>query len=825
MAFVVIQHLDPTRKNHMSELIQRSTLMPVVQIKDHTRIAPDHVYIIPPNKDLSILRGMLHLLEPTTSHGLGLPIDFFFRALADDYQEKSIGVILSGMGSDGTEGARAIKAKSGTVFAQSPESAKFESMPRMVTAAQLADVIATPEELPGKIIGYLRQSPPHTNHQGDLSPHELLDLEKITLLLRAQTGHDFTRYKKNTLGRRVERRMAIHQITKSSVYQRYLRANPQEGELLFKELLIGVTRFFRDPEVWNQLRDKVLPDLLARHPEGRDFRAWSAGCSTGEEAYSLAILFQEAVEKLKSKRKYTLQIFATDLDDQAIQHARIGRFPSSVVAELSERQLSRFFIADEQGGFTVRSTIREMVVFAPQNIVMHPPFTKLDLALCRNLLIYFESDLQQKIIPLLHYSLNPEGILILGAAETIGSATDLFKPLMASARIYQRLENMRRRPSYTFPISYNEPLMKEPNKKSPDPAESSSLNLQALADQFLLQGYTPASVLVNQDGDILYVSGKTGKFLEPARGKANWNLFAMCHEGITGVVTETFHAAVAQKAAVSAYHVRVDSDAGPFTFDLTVEPLPDAGRDSVLLMVLFHNSQPAPDAPSGKKKKSDSAKKPAVNDQLDAIQRELKAAKLELQSTRIQMQTSREELKSTNEELQSTNEELQSTNEELTTSKEEMQSMNEELQTVNQELQIKVDELSHTSNDMNNLLNSTDIAIIFLDDRLHIRRFTPQAVDIFKLIPSDTGRPITDIVSTLDYPDLKKDTQTVLDTLNRVEKQVAAKGDRWFNICIIPYRTQENKIDGVVITFSDITKTKTLEFSLRKTQEQNPPPE
>jgi two-component system CheB/CheR fusion protein len=815
LGFVVVQHLDPTHKGILVELLQRNTSMPVIQIKDRMKIEPDHVYVIPPNKDLSILHGVLHLLEPAAPRGLRLPIDFFFRSLADDRHERSLGVILSGMGSDGTLGLRAIKEKAGAVFVQTPASAKFDSMPRMAIDAGLADVVASAEELPAKIIDYLKHMPLLVRVEHEIANKDQGALEKIVILLRGQSGQDFSLYKKSTISRRVERRMGLHQITKIADYVRYLRENPQESDLLFKELLIGVTSFFRDPEVWNQLRDKIIPDFLATRPQGGTLRAWTAGCSTGEEAYSLAIIFKEALKHVTPAKNFSLQIFATDLDKDAIDKARAGVYLPNISADVSEERLREFFVAEENGSYRVRKDLREMVIFAPQNLVMHPPFTKLDFVTCRNLLIYLDAELQKKLMPLFHYSLNAGGILLLGSAETIGTATDLFTPLEGKSRIYRRLDTSRQSNLIEFPSAFSRT---KANTIAASSIQSGTTppapNLQSLADQLLLQRYSPAAVLVTNEGDILYVSGKTGKYLEPAAGKANWNLFAMSREGLGNALSEAFHKAVRQKVVATLKNVKVGTNGGTQTVDITVQPVtsPEALRGMVMVVFTDVATQSSAKTPGSSKRAT------IHHARLNAMAEELQQAHEDLQATRDEMQTSQEELKSTNEELQSMNEELQSTNEELTTSKEEMQSMNEELQTVNHELQAKVDELSRSSNDMKNLLNSTDIAILFLDDALLVRRFTTQTASIIKLIPGDVGRPITDIVTALDYPELADDTQKVLKTLVFVEKQVSARDGRWFTVRIMPYRTQENRIDGLVITFADITVAKNLERALRKAQ-------
>ena len=811
MAFVIVQHLDPTHKGIMVELLQRTTRMPVVQVRDRLKVAPERVYVIPPNKDMSILHGVLHLLEPAAPRGLRLPIDFFFRSLADDGQARSIGVILSGMGSDGTLGLRAIKEKAGVVFVQAPASAKFDGMPRSAIDAGLADVVAPAEELPGRIIDYLKHAPLIAQPGPPLESKTQSALEKVFILLRTQTGHDFSPYKKSTIYRRVERRMGLHQIDTIATYVRFLRENPQEIELLSKELLIGVTSFFRDPPAWEQLKDEVIPSLLAAHPKGGVLRAWTPGCSTGEEAYSLAMVFKEALEQVKPAGNFSLQVFATDLDRDAIDRARAGVYSANIAADISAERLRRFFAEDEHG-YRVGKEIREMVVFAPQNVIMDPPFTKLDLLICRNLLIYLDQGMQKKLIPLFHYSLNPGGVLFLGSAETIGAFSHLFAPLARKARLYRRLDSALGAEPVEFPSSF---VPYRPDAASAQPqARIPGPNLQTLAEQLLLQRFSPAAVLTNDKGDILYISGRTGKYLEPAAGKANWNIFAMAREGLRYELNIAFQKALRQKTAVHLKGVKVGTNGGVQSLDITVQPISEPAALQGMVMIVFTEVATPPETKTTGK----APRASACSDSLAALERELQQAREEAQTCREQMQTSQEELKSTNEELQSTNEELQSTNEELTTSKEEMQSLNEELQTVNHELQAKVDELSQFNNDMKNLLDSTDIATLFLDEALIVRRFTPQTANIIKLIAGDAGRPITDITSDLNYPEMVADAREVLRTLAFIEKQVAARDGRWFLVRIMPYRTLENRIDGVVITFSNITAAKRLEAQLRQTQ-------
>lgn len=625
-------------------------------------------------------------------------------------------------------------------------------------------------------------------------------LEKVVILLRTQARHDFSLYKKSTIYRRIERRMGLHQLARIADYVRYLRENPQEADLLFKELLIGVTSFFRDPTVWEQLKTEVIPALLAASPNGGILRAWTAGCSTGEEAYSLAIVFREALEQGKPAAYYSLRVFATDLDKEAIDKARAGVYPANIAADVSEPRLRRFFV-QEGRGYRVGKKIREMVIFAPQNLVMDPPFTKLDLLTCRNLLIYLEADLQKKLLPLFYYSLNPGGILVLGSSETIGQATDLFAPLSGKTQLYRRQDAALQAGLVEFPVAFARPRA-DTATASPLPPVA---NLQALTDALLLQRYSPAAVLTTDEGDIVYVSGKTGKYLEPAAGKANLNLFAMAREGLSGALNEAFHNAVRQKTAVTMKGVKVGTNGGTQIVDVTVQPLaePAALRGMVLIVFTDVATPPVTKAP-GK------AERATVHGaRLAALTQEIQRSHEELQTTREQMQTSQEELKSANEELQSTNEEL-------TTSKEEMQSMNEELLMVNHELQAKVDELSRASDDMTNLLNSTDIATLFLDGELKVRRFTTQTTGIIKLIPGDAGRPITDLVTELDYPGLAEDAREVLRSLVFHERQVSARDGRWFTVRIMPYRTQDNRIDGVVVTFVDIGEVKALEATLRE---------
>lgn len=803
IAIVIVQHLDPNHVSALPELLQRLTRMSVVEAGDGMAVLPDCVYIIPPNKDMSLLHGKLHLLDPVAPRGLRLPVDFFLRSLAEDRGEKAIGVILSGMGSDGVFGLRAIKEASGLTLVQEPASAQADSMPRSAIEAGVADIVATPEALPRRIVDVLQRPTRGLLHKTPNDAAVLNALDKIVILLRDRSGNDFSLYKINTLHRRIERRMAVHQIATLDDYVLHLRGNPQEIDLLLKELLIGVTTFFRDAEVWDYLLTDAMPALFAQHPAGCALRAWVPACSSGEEAYSLAMTFREALDRIKPEARFTLHIYATDLDSEAIAKARKGIYPGNIEADVPAERLARYFTA-ENGSYRISKSIREMVVFAAQNIISDPPFTKLDILCCRNLLIYFDAQLQKKLLPLFYYALNRGGILLLGSAETIGNHDHLFAPLNNKARIFQRLDQAL--PIAELPLPGK--LLTVPSRMADLPRSDIPENLGQLTDQLIQQNFAPAAVLVNGDGDILYISGRTGKYLEPAAGKTNMNVHAMAREGLREALTGVIRKTLKDHQPIHLNGLQVKTDGGTQVVDVMVQAIekPEPLRGQAI--VVFKDV-PAPPVPGRSGKNTATAAH-------SALRQELQQAREALQVTHEEMQTSMEELKSSNEELQSTNEELQSTNEELMTSKEELQSLNEELQTVNAELQSKVDDLTWVRNDMANLLNSTEIATVFLDNEMKLRRFTTHATKLFKLIPGDVGRPLSHVVTDLDYPELYDDAEEVLRTLVFQEKEVATHDGRWYRVRIMPYRTQDNVIDGVVITFFDITEIKLLEAELRK---------
>ncbi len=812
MAYVVVQHLDPTHKGMLPELLQRVSKMTVCQVKDRMVVRPNCVYVIPPNKTMSILKGVLHLHKPILERGQRLPIDFFLNSLANDRKDMGVGLILSGMGSDGSLGVRALKEKNGIVMVQEPGSAKFDSMPRNAIESVTIDIVAAPNELPSRLKEFFKHIPV-LRKELNVEIKDKSSLEKINNLLRTYTGNDFSLYKKNTVYRRIERRMVIHKLDGIASYVLFLNENPKEIEILFKELLIGVTDFFRDSAVWEKLKETILPDIITKLEPGSILRAWIPGCSTGEEAYSLAIVFKEALEKINPHGGFSLQIFATDLDNEAIEIARKGVFSTNIAEHVSPERLKRFFLKTEDGYF-INTEIREKVVFAQHNIVMHPPFTKIDILSCRNLLIYMEPELQKKMVGLFYYSLNPEGIMILGTSESLGTQSHLFTPLDLKCKIFKRANTLLAPDLLDFPASFSRTKSVHIEKEI---VPTSAQSIQTLADQLLLQKFSPAGVLLNETGDIIYISGHTGKYLEPAVGKANMNIFAMLREGLRSEFPIAFRKALLKKEPVILRNVKVGTNGSAHTLNISIQWIekPEALKGKVL--VIFKDVQDIVDSKQAARKE----KKSQDNMRQIELEKELKYAREKIQDTLEAMQSSQEELKFTNEELQSTNEELQSTNEELMSSKEEMQSLNEELQTLNAELQSKVDDFTRVNNDMKNLLNSTDIATLFLDKDLNIRRFTNQAVKIFKLIKTDVGRPFTDLVSDLIYPELTADIRKVLKSYEYIKKQIPTKDGRWFSIRTMPYYTLDEKVDGVVITFFNISDLKDVEVKLHETEQIN----
>ena len=822
MAFVLVQHLAPDHKSILTDLIRRYTRMQVFEVEDGMAVQPNFAYIIPPNRDMAFLHGTLQLLEPVAPRGRRLPIDFFFRSLAEDQRERAICIVLSGTGTDGTLGVRAIKGEGGMVMVQNPASTEYDGMPRSALATGLVDYELPPAEMPAQLIAYVTHAFGNPPRAASLpTPKTESATKKLFVLLRAQTGHDFSQYKLGTIHRRIERRMAVNQIESMDGYVKYTQQTPGEVEALFRDLLIGVTNFFRDPEAFQALEEQVIAKLFAGDPGGAAARVWVPGCSTGEEAYSIAILLAERQEAMK--QSFTVQVFATDIDSQAIATARAGLYPASIAADISPQRLARFFSAEPAAhAYRIHKSIRDLLVFSEQDVIQDPPFSKLDLISCRNLLIYMGGELHKKLIPLFHYALNPGGFLFLGTSETVGEFGDLFAAPDRKAKLYQRKEDAQRAalcrfvpPRTAMDVAVPRAAGKAAGGKTP---------LREMTEQALLQHVAPASALVNAQGDILYLHGRTGLYLEPAPGEAGINnILKMAREGLRRDLTTALYKAARTIGTVRCPGLRVKTN-GDFTVvNLTIRPLvagPGATPEAPLYLVVLEDAPPDPGhaeqaAPhagveaGGHDTESDR--------RIAVLQQELRAKEEFLQTANEELETSNEELKSSNEEMQSINEELQSTNEELETSKEELQSVNEELATVNAELQANVVDLSRANNDMNNLLAGTGIATVFVDRELRILRFTPTATRIINLILSDVGRPVSHVVSNLvGYDRLVADTRGVLDNLVSKEVEVRTQAGEWYSLRILPYRTLGNVIEGAVITFVDISETKKAYAALRK---------
>ncbi|PTN36341.1 chemotaxis protein CheB [Desulfonatronum sp. SC1] len=853
MAFVLVQHLAPDHKSILTDLIRRYTRMQVFEVEDGMTVHPNCAYIIPPGRDMAFLNGALQLLEPSAPRGQRLPIDFFFRSLAQDQRERCIGIVLSGTGSDGTLGVRAIKGEGGMVMAQNPASTEYDGMPRSAVATGLVDFVLPPAEMPAQLIAYTVHAFGHPPKPTTPTSRVENAMNKIFVLLRSQVGHDFSQYKPSSVQRRIERRMAVQQIESMDDYVKFIRATPTETEALFRDMLIGVTSFFRDPAAFKALQELVVPKLFAGRSAGATIRVWVPGCSTGEEAYSLAILLREHLEE--QRKSFKLQVFATDIDSQAVAVARTGIYPASIGTDITPERLARFFTpepGDAEGNppaYRIRKNIRDLLIISEQNVTRDPPFSKLDLISCRNLMIYMGSELQKKLIPLFHYALNPGGFLFLGTSETVGEHADLFVGLANKAKIYQRRENfhgIQRAALGRFLPPMVGTMEEVPLRSAGRTTVPAKLPLRELTETALLQEVVPAGALVTADGDILYLHGRTGMYLEPAPGEAGVsNIIKMAREGLKHDLTVALNKAAGTLETVRLPGLRVKTNGSFRTVDLTVRPVdprmgelardkPAANKPSLFLVIL----QDVPEKPEAGDQSSagdvqtedrgleddlsgDGLDKLAVDARITALKQALRAKEEYLQAVNEELETSNEELKSSNEEMQSVNEELQSTNEELETSKEELQSVNEELVTVNSELQTKVADLSRANNDMNNLLAGTGVATVFVDHQLRILRFTPAATRLINLILSDVGRPVGHIVSNLkDYGRLSQDVQAVLDTLIPKEEQVRTAEDKWYSMRILPYRTLDNVIEGAVITFVDITESKQaqearLEFELK----------
>jgi two-component system CheB/CheR fusion protein len=801
MAFVLVQHLDPTHKSILTELIKRYTSMKVVEVEDGMLVEPNSVFVIPPNRYLGILHGKLHLLEPTALPGHRTPIDYFFRTLAEDQKENAICIVLSGTGTEGTLGLRTVKGEGGMGMVQAPESAKYDGMPRNAISTGLADYILPVEEMPNQLIEYARHAIIKVpGKPAEITLKDADQLEKIFIIVRSQTGHDFSHYKQNTVLRRIERRMAVNRITELSRYVRYLQEQPGEADNLFKDLLIGVTNFFRDREAFSVLTEKVIPKLFENKNVDRGIRIWVPGCATGEEAYTIAILCRDFMDSLK--KRYSVQVFATDLNNEAIETARLGTYPESISTDVPAEFLERYF-TKEGDFYRIKKEIRDMVVFALQNVITNPPFSRIDLVTCRNLLIYLGAELQKKVLPLFHYALNRNGFLFLGSSENIGEFTDLFTVLDRKWKLYTRGDTESGREAV---LHLHRPTLTDRRIAIPEtgyrPA-SERTGHREVVEKLIIEHYGPAGVLVNEKGDILYIHGRTGKFLEPAPGEFTEknNILDMARQGLKIELAQSIRKAAKRQTETRSDRLRVKTNGGESLLNLVVKPISEPPSKKGQLLVIFEDV-PFEEADGAKAEPIDSTVA-GEHPRVRQLEHELLSTREYLQSAVEELEISNEELQSTNEEMQSSNEELQSTNEELETSKEELQSVNEELNTVNSELQKKIEELTRTSNDLNNLLASTDIGTIFLDTHLNVQRFTPTMTNFINLVQADVGRPLAHIVTKLKYGRLMEDAQEVLRTLVPREEEIQTNDDRWYSMRILPYRTIENVIDGVVITFVD----------------------
>ncbi|MCG6933315.1 MAG: PAS domain-containing protein [Gallionella sp.] len=806
MAFVLVPHLDPGHSSILTEILQRSTAMPVVEAQDQIRVEPNCVYVIPPNRDMAIFHGSLQLSVPEQPRGQRMPIDAFLRSLAEDQGEHAIGIILSGTGTDGTLGLRAIIGAGGISLVQDPATAKYDGMPASAIQAGYATHVLPVEKMPGVLLSgariqTLRQQMPQ-------APAAVSGMNRILMQLRSATGHDFSLYKKSTIGRRIERRMSQHNIDDIETYARYLKEYPAEIQLLFRELLINVTSFFRDPDAFAVLKKDILPLLLANKLEDYVFRAWVAGCATGEEAYSVAILLREYMDE--NHQEFRVQLYATDLDDEAIAVARAGVYPPNIAQDVPPERLRRFFVKDD-AGYRVKKEIREMVVFAVQNAIKDPPFTRLDLLCCRNLLIYLEAELQDRLIPTFHYALKPGGVLFLSPSESIGSHPGLFEPLNRKWKFYRVVPSAA---STRAVMSRDVSLSPGSQEKAPEEGmkKTKETNFAELTRRILLQSYAPASVVTDLKGNIVFVHGDTGKYLRPAPGQATLNVVDMAREGLQlelrVALQNAGHGTSTQNREVTIKH-----NGETQAVKISIRPLPEP--DGLLLVSFQDIAQPAPARPKRGKHEAGTGS----TQRIDELEKELAYTRENLQATIEEQQASNEELKSANEELQSTNEELQSTNEELETSKEELQSVNEELTTVNAELQSKIEQLAGMQNDMKNLLDNINIGTVFLDENLLIRRFTREAANIYRLVATDVGRSLGDIKSNIEGNDLQADAQKVLETLVPCERELHTFDGVYYLARIQPYRTLDNVIEGVVLTFTDISQHVAAEAEIRDSRD------
>lgn len=806
MAFVLVQHLDPTHVSMLRDILSKATAMPVLEVHDNMPVEPNHVYVIPRNTNMELRHGVLQLWPRTEARGMFRPIDVFLRSLATEQGHKAIGVILSGGATDGTLGLEEIKAEGGVTFAQDA-TAQQESMPRSAIASGVVDFVLPPNEIAEEITRISRHPHIALTHPPETSRAEPA-FARVLEIVRQGTGVDFDKYKRNTLFRRITRRMLLHRMDGLADYAHLLDQSSEEVEALFQDILISVTSFFRNPEGFEVLKSKAFPALTKNRSRHDPVRVWVLGCSTGEEAYSVAIAFAEYCESIG--RVYPLQIFATDLNGAGVERARAGVYGKSIAHDVSPDRLRRYF-TEIDGNYRVAKPIRDSVVFARHNVLTDPPFSHMDLVTCRNLLIYLEPVLQQRIIPILHYALNPQGLVWLGNSETIGSFRDLFEVVDTKNKLYTRKAAKGQLPHAHFaPVIRGQ----EPSRKyAAGPfREQATAEMQKEADRILLSRYAPAGVLVNAEYEIVQFRGNTGSYLAPAPGKASLNLLKMVREGLLVGVRGALHKAKREGSLVREEGLRCKTNGGYREVNLEVVPIKSGNELSFL--VLFEEPR---GAEPGKKPRrlATAAEKREGAAQVKQLTQELEATREYLQAVIEQQEATNEELQSANEEVQSANEELQSINEELETSKEEIQSSNEELATVNDELHNRNVELTQSNNDLQNLFASVPIAIVMLGADLRIRRFTPMAEKMLNLIAADVGRPIGDMKLNIEIDNLEQQVLDVIETMAPQEREVRDRNGRWYALRIRPYRTEENKIEGAVVVLVDIDKLKRNEETLQ----------
>ncbi len=809
MAFILVQHLDPTHESMMVDLLAGHTSMTVRQATDGMPIEPDHLYVIPPGANLSVGNGALHLSPPQARHGARLPFDFLLHSLAVEYGARAICVILSGTGADGCIGLKAVKESGGLIIAQDPDEAGYDGMPRSAILTGAVDLILPVAQIPDALATYDRRTVLTLKQNGSRPQGEAADwLPGIIDLLRASAGHDFSLYKPGTLQRRIERRMAMAAIGTDGIerYLEILRSDKRELELLAHDLLINVTSFFRDRQVFDLLAEKTVPDLVRGHPSDHPIRIWIAGCSTGEETYSLAMLFREAISA--TGNAVQLQLFASDIDPEAVAGAREGLYPEAIEAEVSPERLARFFSKEDQN-YRVLPELRAAVVFTVQDVLADPPFSRLDLVSCRNLLIYLRPEAQAKVIQAFHFALNEGGILLLGNAETIGNSGGRFELVSSTGRLYRHLGPSRS--AAPGPAIGGGDGMRAPTRLVQSPAPSRQAALADLCRRLVLETYAPAAVLINRKHQCLFSLGPTDRYLRVAPGSPSIDLLAMARPGSRARLRSAVEQAAQQNARVVVAGGRLSGDDDPPSFSVDVRPVPSEGES--LFLVCFVD-QPK----SGREQGRTTA--PADGSRVTELEHELEATRIELQGAVRELEFSSEEQKAINEEALSANEELQSTNEELLTSKEELQSLNEELTALNGQLQETLERQRTTSDDLQNVLYSTDVATLFLDPNLNIRFFTPATRLLFSILPGDIGRPLADLSSLTTDAALSADARNVLETFAPIEREIEARTGAWYIRRILPYRTQEGEVAGVVITFLDITERRHIRGALEAAERQ-----